>query len=135
MSLYVNIILLICVSILSIFNILFPLVLCVDSLTVLWDPSNCQVCNRLIETHFSQDLPKEVRREASSTIRKWVEEFRKNADAGPFLIDEELRATLFPNTAKRFVFNPQVHVGGGIVMLMLFLVIILPLPILIVICL
>ena len=106
-----------------------------DSLTVLWDPTNCLVCNRLIETHFSQELPKEVRREASSTIRKWVEGFRKNADTGPFLIDEELRATLFPNTAKRFVFNPQVHVGGGIVMLMLFPVIILPLPILIVICL
>ena len=77
----------------------------------------------MIETHFNRSLPKDVRKEAYSTLGKWVMGFRKNAEAGPFLVDEELRATLFPNTSKRFVFDPLVHVGGGSVMLILILVI------------
>ena len=101
-----------CFSIYILFPSPFP-VLCVDSLAALWDPTNCQVCNRLIEIHFNKALPKEARKEASTTLGKWVGGVRKNADTGPFLVDEELRATLFPNTAKRFVFDPLVHVGGG----------------------
>ena len=96
----------------------FP-VLCVDSLPALWDPSNCQICNWLIDTWLNKALPKETRTEASTTLGKWVGGFRKNADKGPFLLDEEIRATLFPSTAKRFVFDPLVHVGGGMLMLML----------------
>ena len=97
------------------YTYLFPSpfsVLCVDSLAALWDPANCQVCNWLIETHFNKALLKEARKEASTTLGKWVGGFRKNAETGPFLLGEEIRATFFPSTAKRFVFDPLVHVGG-----------------------
>ena len=84
-----------------------------DFLAALWDPSHCPVCSRLVEQWLDKANPKDVRTEASSTLGKWVGGFRKNADKGPFLYDEEIRATLFPSTAKRFVFDPLVHLGGG----------------------
>ena len=72
---------------------------------VVWDPSGCSVCTKLVDFCFkSKETNRIDRKTVVHQLKKWVRGFQKNK-TGPYLADEDLRETLFPHSGREAVWR------------------------------